>query len=202
MTMMQVDEDFPLTVARASIVTGSPTTLRIADSVLRMVAKPVPEEMIGTETLKHLVEEMWMCMLDAGGVGIAAPQVGISWRLFIATAMKILPSTVFVNPEVEYFGEASVLGEEGCLSVPGWRSAKVLRHPKVTVRYRDMAGAAHVATYEGLAARIVQHEFDHLNGKLFIDLDDSPEVDHPLRRRALRAMAEMDQRLKAVAEEA
>jgi peptide deformylase len=195
--MTEVDEDFPAGAARASIVTGSRTTLQIADSVLRMVAKPVPEEMIGSETLRRLVEEMWMCMIDAGGVGIAAPQVGISWRLFIGAAMNILPSTVFINPEVEYFGEASVLGEEGCLSVPGWRSAKVLRHPKVTVRYRDLTGAARTATYEGLAARIVQHEFDHLNGKLFIDLDDSPDIDHPLRRRAIRAMQEMDARMKA-----
>ena len=198
--MMEVEDDFPHGAVCASIVTGSRTTLQIADSVLRMVAKPVPEEMIGSETLRRLVEEMWMCMLDAGGVGIAAPQVGISWRLFIGAAMNILPSTVFINPEVEYFGKATVLGEEGCLSVPGWRSVKVLRHPKVTVRYRDLSGAARTATYEGLAARIVQHEFDHLNGKLFIDFDDNPDVDHPLRRRALRAMQDMDERLRAEAE--
>ena len=195
--MTEVDEDIPEGAARASIVTGSRTTLQIAESVLRMVAKPVPEEMIGSETLRRLVEEMWMCMLDAGGVGIAAPQVGISWRLFIGAAMNILPSTVFINPEVEYFGKATVLGEEGCLSVPGWRSVKVRRHAKVTVRYRDLTGAARVATYEGLAARIVQHEFDHLNGKLFIDIDDSPEVDDTLRRRAMRAMAEMEERTRA-----
>lgn len=197
--MIEADEEFR-DEGRASIVTGSRTTLQITDSVLRMVARPVPEEMFGSETLGRLVEEMWMCMIEAGGVGIAAPQVGVSWRLFIGAASNILPSTVFVNPEVELHGEPSVLGEEGCLSVPGWRSANVLRHPAVTVRYRDMTGAARTADYEGLAARIVQHEFDHLNGRLFIDLDESPDVDHPLRRRAMRAMAEMEERMKAASE--
>ena len=198
--MGRLDENYSFGVARASIVTGSRTTLQIEDSILRMVAKPVPEEMFGSETLLRLVEEMWMCMIDAGGVGIAAPQVGISWRLFIGSAMGILPSTVFVNPEVEFFGEATVLSEEGCLSVPGWRSSKVLRHPTVAVRYRDMDGTHRTATYEGLAARVIQHEFDHLNGKLFIDIDDSPEVDDQLRRRALRAMTEMADRMKTAAD--
>ncbi|SFN09424.1 peptide deformylase [Pleomorphomonas diazotrophica] len=188
-------------VGRASIVTGSRVTLRIEASVLRMVARPVPEAMFGTETLRRLVEEMWMCMIEAGGVGIAAPQVGISWRLFIASAAGILPSTVFVNPEVEYFGEPTVLGEEGCLSIPGWRSSRVPRHPKVSVRYRDMDGGTHEATYEGLAARIVQHEFDHLNGRLFIDLDEAPVADSALKRRVARAMAEMDERLRAAGED-
>lgn len=197
--MARFDEISSFGAQRASIVTGSRTTLQIEDSILRMVARPVPEEMFGTETLTRLVEEMWMCMIDAGGVGIAAPQVGISWRLFIGSASSILPSTVFVNPEVEFHGEANVLGEEGCLSVPGWRSAKVLRYPKVTVRYRDMDGGAHEEIYEGLAARVIQHEFDHLNGKLFIDIDESPEVDDTLRRRAMRAMAEMEERNKAEA---
>lgn len=185
----------PYGAGRASVITGSRVTLQIEASILRMVARPVPEEMFGSETLGRLVEEMWMCMIEAGGVGIAAPQVGISWRLFIGSAAGILPSTVFVNPEVEYFGEPTVLGEEGCLSIPGWRSARVPRHPKVTVRYRDMHGGTHTETHEGLAARIIQHEFDHLDGRLFIDLDETPVADDALRRRADRAMAELEARL-------
>lgn len=184
-------------VERVSVVTGSRVTLEIPDSILRMVAKPVPEVMFGSETLTRLVEEMWMCMIEAGGVGIAAPQVGISWRLFIASAGGILPSTVFVNPEVEFFGEPTVLGEEGCLSIPGWRSARVPRYPKVTVRYHDLNGGTWLETFEGLAARVIQHEFDHLNGRLFIDLDETPEADSALKRRVERAMADMEARLKA-----
>lgn len=200
--MGRFDENFPFGEARVSIVTGSRTTLQIQDSILRMVAKPVPEEMFGSETLHRLVEEMWMCMIDAGGVGIAAPQVGIAWRLFIGSASSILPSTVFVNPELELHGAADVLGEEGCLSIPGWRSANVMRHPKVTVRFRDMDGGSHEEAFEGLAARVVQHENDHLNGKLFIDIDESPEVDDTLRRRMKRAMAEMEERTKETKAEA
>lgn len=184
-------------VGRVSVVTGSRVTLGIADSILRMVAKPVPEDVFGSDTLTRLVEEMWMCMIEAGGVGIAAPQVGISWRLFIASAGGILPSTVFINPEVEFFGEPTVLGEEGCLSIPGWRSGRVPRYPKVTVRYRDMTGGTWLETFEGLAARVVQHEFDHLEGRLFIDLDQTPDADDVLRRRVERAMAEMEERLNA-----
>ncbi|PIO97360.1 peptide deformylase [Pleomorphomonas carboxyditropha] len=194
--MTEAGEDHADGAGRASIVTGSRVTLQIEDSVLRMVAKPVPEEMFGSDVLRRLVEEMWMCMIEAGGVGIAAPQVGISWRLFIASARDHLPSTVFVNPEVEFFGAADVAGEEGCLSIPGWRSGKVPRHEKVRVRYRDMDGAARTASYEGIAARIVQHEFDHLNGRLFIDLDDSPDADDPPRRRARMAIAEMEARIR------
>ncbi|WP_051229208.1 peptide deformylase [Pleomorphomonas oryzae] len=194
--MAQTDEAFR-GAGRASVVTGSRITLQIPDSILRMVAKPVPEAMFGSETLTRLVEEMWMCMIEAGGVGIAAPQVGISWRLFIGSANGILPSTVFVNPEVEFFGSPTVLGEEGCLSIPGWRSNKVPRYPKVTVRYRDMTGETRLETHEGLAARIIQHEFDHLNGRLFLDLDETPDADNALRRRVERAMTEMEERLNA-----
>jgi peptide deformylase len=194
--MTEADED-GLGVGRVSVVTGSRVTLEIAASVLRMVAQPVPEEMFGSETLRRLVEEMWMCMVEAGGVGIAAPQVGISWRLFIGAAPGILPSTVFVNPKVDYLGTANVLGEEGCLSIPGWRSSKVPRYPGVVVRYRDMAGGWREETHEGLAARVIQHEFDHLEGRLFTDLDETPDADDALRRRVSRAMADMEARLKA-----
>jgi len=194
--MSQVDESYSHGVGRASVVTGSRVTLQIADSVLRMVARPVPEEMFGSETLRHLVEEMWICMVEAGGVGIAAPQVGISWRLFVASARDYLPSTVFINPEVELIGAASVLGEEGCLSIPGWRSSRVPRHEKVKVSYRDMEGVARTEEHEGIAARIIQHELDHLNGRLFIDLDEHPTADNPPRRRARIAMAEMERRLQ------
>jgi len=194
--MSQVDESYSHGVGRASVVTGSRVTLQIEASVLRMVARPVPEAMFGSETLRHLVEEMWICMVEAGGVGIAAPQVGISWRLFVASARDYLPSTVFINPEVELIGDATVLGEEGCLSIPGWRSSKVPRHEKVRVSYRDMDGVARTEGYEGIAARIIQHELDHLNGRLFIDLDEHPIADNPPRRRARIAMAEMERRLQ------
>ncbi|MBS1182007.1 MAG: def [Proteobacteria bacterium] len=193
--MAEAGDDFSHGPGRVAIVTGSRATLQIQESILRMVAKPVADALFGSAVLRSLVEEMWMCMIEAGGVGIAAPQVGISWRLFIASA-RDLPSTVFINPQVELIGAADVAGEEGCLSIPGWRSGKVPRHDKVAVRYRDMDGAARTGVYEGIAARIIQHEFDHLNGRLFIDLDDSPDPDNPPWRRARMAMSEMEARLR------
>jgi peptide deformylase len=139
------------------------------DPVLETPARPVADEEFGTPELRQLVDDMFETMYKAKGVGLAAPQVGESKRVFVVdTNVGDGPGQkiVAINPEiVETSGDQ--VGEEGCLSIPGFRE-KVRRALKVKVRVRDAAGA--VTEYEGrdLFARAVLHENDHLDGVLFL----------------------------------
>ncbi|MCU0352279.1 MAG: peptide deformylase [Cytophagales bacterium] len=142
------------------------------DPVLKKTAQPIEK---GTD-LKKLVADMYETMYNANGVGLAAPQIGMSIRLFVVDGSPMDEDDetlktfkkVFVNPTVmEETGDAWAF-EEGCLSIPGIR-ADVNRPPKVTVRYFDEDWNEHTDTYDGLAARIIQHEYDHLEGVLFVD---------------------------------
>jgi len=132
------------------------------DPVLRKVAEPVD---LGALSVDFL-EEMGMIMYAAKGIGLAAPQIGISKRFFIYDVIGEL--TLVLNPEILARAEETESGEEGCLSFPG----VFLRIPRATgikARYFDQEGKEYVLMLEGLEARVFQHEFDHLNGKLFID---------------------------------
>ena len=115
-------------------------------------------------------------MLERNGVGIAAPQVYISKRVIIVASRPNprypdapeMNAVVMVNPEVLSFSDETVLGEEGCLSVPDERGL-VSRAQKITVRYRTLSGDSVESEFSGFPARIVQHEVDHLNGVLFVE---------------------------------
>jgi peptide deformylase len=141
------------------------------DPVLRKVAQPIEK---GSIDVKKLSEDMFETMYLASGVGLAAPQIGLSVRLFVVDgapmdeeALKDFKK-VFVNPEIlEEEGEEWAY-EEGCLSIPGIR-ADVYREEKLTIRYYDLDWNEHMEVYEGMAARVIQHEYDHLEGILFID---------------------------------
>lgn len=123
-----------------------------------------------TPELHKLIDDMIETMYDAPGVGLAAPQVGISLRLAVidvSTDEEKQPLLVLVNPEiVEYEGE--VEEEEGCLSVRGYYT-EVKRYEKVKVRAMDRQGNPIVVDGEGFLSRALQHELDHLDGMLFID---------------------------------
>jgi peptide deformylase len=113
-------------------------------------------------------------MHNASGVGLAAPQIGKSIRMFIVDAAPMEDikypdfKKTFINPEIlEESGEEWDF-EEGCLSIPGIRE-DVTRYEKLTIRYFDVDWKEHIESYEGIAARIIQHEFDHLEGVLFTD---------------------------------
>jgi len=135
------------------------------DPVLQRPAAPVPE---GWGGLRAFGEEMIRTMKDAGGVGLAAPQVGESLRLFVASETgEPEDGRVFANPRVEPFGPIVDM-EEGCLSLPGM-SALIHRPEKVRVEWTDLDGARLQGEFDGLLARIIQHEFDHLEGVLFFD---------------------------------
>lgn len=125
-------------------------------------------------SLTALCEELEAVMLAGpGGVGIAAPQIGELQRVVIVDCTRAMRSCrnhgllCMMNPEViEKSG--SVLGREGCLSVPDWVGV-VPRAKKIQVRYQDLKGEAQVIESQGFEARVIQHEIDHLDGTLFID---------------------------------
>ncbi len=140
--------------------------LYLPDSRLRIVAKPVETF---DESLQVLIDDMFETMYDARGVGLAAPQIGVSLRLSVIdiTGDKT-NQLVIINPEIiSSSGEKTY--EEGCLSVPGAYD-KVKRAQKVVVRALDRHGKSFDVEAEDLFAECLQHEIDHLNGKLFIDL--------------------------------
>ena len=144
----------------------------LGDPVLREPAKPVTD--FGP-SLRELSDDMIETMIDAPGVGLAAPQVGVSIRLFVFDDGETGPM-VIANPEfVDATGE--LLEDEGCLSIPGPYHATP-RSARVVVRGQDLDGRPLEMVGEGLLARIFQHETDHLDGMLYIDrLDDDGRRD-------------------------
>ena len=142
--------------------------VKYGNSVLETPAKPVTEF---DDKLKTLVEDMFESMYAAHGVGLAAPQIGISLRLAVVDiSFKENPAAklVLANPEIVRTEGAQTL-EEGCLSIPEFRE-KVSRPNRVTVRAQDVNGEWHEHFGEDLLARALLHETDHLNGKLYIHL--------------------------------
>ena len=135
------------------------------DPILRQRAAPVPEV---TDEVRALVAEMFETMRAAEGIGLAAPQVAVGWRVFVMEVPDgALGARAFVNPViVERWGRE--VGEEGCLSLPGL-AAEVERAARVVVEAWDEEGRPVRVEAAGLEARCIQHEVDHLDGVLFID---------------------------------
>jgi peptide deformylase len=140
---------------------------KYGDRVLRGKGKAVEE--FGPE-LKPLFELMERTMIAAKGVGLAAPQIGISRQIAIMNPEPEDETKLIkmINPRIVAASNETAKIDEGCLSVPGARG-DVERPERVTVAYQDENGKEHTLEAEGLLARIVQHELDHLNGVLFID---------------------------------
>lgn len=140
------------------------------DPILRKKADSIASE----KDLKELIEDMFLTMYEASGVGLAAPQIGKSIRLFVVDGEPMDGEQlkgfkkVFINPELLEESDDAMVFEEGCLSIPGIR-ADVVRPEKIKLRYADEYGLVHEEEFDGLAARIIQHEYDHLEGILFID---------------------------------
>ena len=141
--------------------------VKYGDPVLRKVAEPVGEF---TPEIKELVADMKATITDAHGLGLAAPQVGASLRIFIVDLSAVdfmAEPKVFINPEIiEAYGEAEY--EEGCLSFPGIYQ-RLVRPERITVKAINENGEEFTMDIDGLAARAILHEFDHLEGILFID---------------------------------
>lgn len=139
---------------------------KYGDQVLRKKTEPVTEI---NDEIKKLVSDMFETMYAAPGVGLAAPQVGVSLRICVIDVRPDGKSSplVMINPEI-IEGENKVLAEEGCLSFPGLYE-KVKRYEKITAEFTDLKGKRIMLKAEGFLAKAVQHETDHLDGKLFID---------------------------------
>ena len=152
------------------------------EELLRKKASPLPPSY---DNLEGLVDDMFETMYAASGLGLAAPQIGLSLQLFIASGrLSDEPSLknyegVFINPSILSTSEERNEIEEGCLSIPGIR-AVVNRPSSLVLTYEDLQRQSHQLRIEGLLARIVQHEYDHLQGVLFIDYLSS------LKRQLLR----------------
>ena len=140
------------------------------DSVLKKKASDIAD---GDESIKEFVESMFETMYAARGVGLAAPQVGESLRLFVVDTFPMEEEgsgikKTFINPiMIEELGEEWAF-EEGCLSIPGIR-ADVTRKPTIRINYFDENWKLNKDTFNGMKARVIQHEYDHIEGKLFTD---------------------------------
>ena len=146
---------------------------KIGDPVLRETSKAV--EKIG-KSIPDLVRDMIDTLGDEEGVGLAAPQIGISKRVIIIRYENEIGT--YINPEVEAIGNEMVEDGEGCLSIYSIQGFQVNRFQKVKVRATDLKGKPVKLIAEDLLARIFQHEVDHLNGKMFIDhLDADPRME-------------------------
>lgn len=167
------------------------TILIHPDPRLKRVAEPVSEI---TPELRRLADDMLETMYDAPGIGLAAPQVGVGMRLIVMDCAKRegeppRPMALF-NPEVIWASEERSVYEEGCLSIPE-QYADVERPAEVRVRWLDPEGRVAEENFAGLWATCVQHEIDHLNGRLFIDYLS------PLRRQLITRKMEKLKRDRA-----
>jgi peptide deformylase len=148
--------------------------LRMGDPRLLRVAPPVPDAMIGSTELQTLIADMFDTMHDAGGVGLAAPQIGVDLQLVIFGFDRAerypdappVPRTILLNPLVTPLSQDMDEGWEGCLSVPGMRGV-VSRFSMIRYQGVDPEGTPIDRRAEGFHARVVQHECDHLIGRLY-----------------------------------
>lgn len=160
-------------------------------TILRKVSEPIEADY---PNLTGLIADMWETMYESNGVGLAAPQINKAIRLFVMDSAQIFDSKepedetyvdapgikkVFINPQITATGGAEWSYNEGCLSIPKIRE-DVTRPESVTLNYVDEQFKEHTETFHGITARIIMHEYDHIEGKLFIDYIK------PLRRKLLQ----------------
>ena len=157
---------------------------QLGDPILRTKARPV-ERFDGA--LRDEVSQMRVLMHDAMGIGLAAPQVGISHRLLVYRVEPDSPIVALVNPEIEWSSRDEEIAEEGCLSLP-LVHVDVERPIGVLVRAKDEHGEDLVIEASGLEARVIQHEVDHLDGVLILDRTSREQ-----RKAAMRALREAEQ---------
>jgi peptide deformylase len=156
---------------------------RLGDPVLKSSATPVDRF---DDSLRQQVSRMAGIMNDALGVGLAAPQLGISQRLIVYRVGPDAPLIALANPEIEWASEDREGSDEGCLSIPGVM-VDVERPVHVRVRAQDEEGEPRSVEASGLEARVIQHEMDHLDGVLILERTSRDE-----RKRALRELREAE----------
>ena len=156
---------------------------RYGDPVLKSSATPVDRF---DDALRSQVSRMGGIMGDAMGVGLAAPQLGVSQRLLVYRVGQDAPLIALANPEIEWSSEDEEEAEEGCLSIPGIQ-IDVERSVHVRVRGKDEHGEERLVEASGLEARVIQHEIDHLDGVLILD-----RTSKEARKEAIRTLRELE----------
>jgi len=155
----------------------------MGNPVLREIAKEISQEELKSESFRQLLIDLKDSMDHYGGIGIAAPQIGVSLKVAIIELEgpnrygenSELPLTVFVNPEIEILTDENQGFWEGCLSVPGLRGF-VERPSKIRVRFLNEKGEKQEILAQGFLATVVQHELDHLFGTLYVDRIKDPKL--------------------------
>lgn len=149
--------------------------IKIGHPTLRAVAQEVSMDEIMSSPFQNFLEDMIDTLHQSGGVGLAAPQVDVSKRVFVMESGRNVPLTVVINPKVEYLAQhGKKSSTEGCLSIPGKR-ATVQRYNRIHMTYLDRNGDQISEEATGFKAIIAQHEYDHLNGVLIVDVMDLME---------------------------
>jgi peptide deformylase len=157
---------------------------KLGDPILRTKARPVERF---DRALRDEVKRMRVLMHDALGIGLAAPQVGISHRVLVYRVEPDSPIVALVNPEVDWSSRDEEIAEEGCLSLPTVH-VDVERPIGILVRAKDEHGDDLMIEASGLEARVIQHEIDHLDGVLILDRTSREQ-----RKAAMRALREAEQ---------
>ncbi len=151
---------------------------QLGSGVLRLSAKEVND--IQSPVIQDIVADLFATLASTNGVGIAAPQISESWQLLIVASRPSerypyapeMEPTLMINPGFEVLSEEQEKDWEGCLSIPGIR-AKVPRFKQIKVSYTDSVGVAVTQILEGFVARVFQHEYDHLQGMVYLDRVES-----------------------------
>ncbi len=160
------------------------TIIRMGHPTLRQVAQPYPVDQIGSEPFKVLIEDMKETLHHAGGIGLAAPQIDVSYQVVIVEIenpktrygeVEQIPFSVFVNPVISVLNQEVAGYWEGCLSIPGMMGY-VERPQQLRIDYLNEKGEKVVIEPDGFLATVFQHEFDHLQGKLYIDRMKDPTM--------------------------
>jgi peptide deformylase len=162
--------------------------INLPDPILRQISTPVERF---DDDLRRLIADMFATMYDAPGVGLAGVQVGVTRRLLtvdVADDDETPNPIAMINPEILFLSDTLKMHEEGCLSVPDTR-LEIERPSMVRVRYFDEHGKQHEIEAEGLLATAIQHEYDHLEGKLIVDFMSKLRRDMVIRKLKKRALA-------------
>ena len=159
---------------------------RMGNPILRKITQEVPKNILKTDEFDLILRDLLDSMKHYGGIGIAAPQIGIDYQVALIELEGInrygeeinLPLTAFINPRIEFLTSETQGFWEGCLSVPGLRGY-VERPEKVKINYLDREGNEQELIASGFLATVLQHELDHLNGILYIDrIKDSKHLSY------------------------
>ncbi|XP_004931209.1 peptide deformylase, mitochondrial [Bombyx mori] len=162
--------------------------VQVGDPTLRKVSEPVPIENIKTKEIQTLILKLRFVMNKYKSVGMSAPQIGVNMRIFVmqlnplqlanvpqaivkSRGMEVIPFTVFVNPTLKVLNYNKVILSEGCESVQGY-TADVPRYKEIQISGYNEDGNPTSNTYRDWAARVAQHEIEHLDGKLYVDIMD------------------------------